>query len=327
MAVNQPAFFLSQQAKKEKAALYIAHNLAALPVVVEAAAKWGAACGFDAEDYHIGQLEEMAGKEYQLRKRIEDAYMPRCNYISAASPLIAATYAERLSLRDILVVNNVFPIGYLQPRPLPYEPGQPLKLCWFSQTVGSDRGLETLIAAMGRLPNREIVCTILGSCSESEKQRLLSLAATSQVREDQIHFMAPVPPDEIFAIAARHHIGLALETNRTLNRRIALTNKIFTYPLAGLATIATDTPGQRDFMEKYPGQGALYPDGDASALAFLLDTFAGDPGKLNSCREQAWNYARTVLNWEHEQVGLLERIALQLEKNKTEKAGKPDKAN
>jgi len=300
---------LARKAKKEKADLYIAHNLAALPAAMAAAVKWRALCAFDAEDYHLGQMEATAGKEYQLVKRLEETYMHHCVYISAASPLIAGTYADRLKIGDILVVNNVFSVKNLQPEPLPYRRGQTLKLFWFSQTVGPDRGLETVISAMGRLQAGDITLSILGSCSKIERRRLLSLAVSSGVQERQLNFIDPVPPDEIFMLAASHHIGLAMETNRTLNRRIALTNKLFSYPLSGLGIIATDTPGQRDFLQRYPGIGHLYADGDTPALTSLLEAYIADPGILNHIRLQAWNYAKTTLNWEQEQIGLLDRIA------------------
>jgi len=308
-ALNRPSFFLAKKAKKEKADLYIAHNLAALPAAMAAAVKWRALCAFDAEDYHLGQMEATAGKEYQLVKRLEETYMHRCAYISAASPLIARSYADRLKIGDILVINNVFSVNNLQPEPLPYRQGETLKLFWFSQTVGPDRGLETVISAMGRLQAGDVTLSILGSCSEMEKQRLLSLAVSAGGQEQQLNFIDPVSPDEIFMLAASHHIGLAVETNRILNRQIALTNKLFTYPLSGLAIIATDTPGQRDFLQRYPGIGQLYADGAIPGLTSLLQAYVADPEILNHIRLRAWNYAKTTLNWEQEQIGLLDRIA------------------
>jgi glycosyltransferase involved in cell wall biosynthesis len=110
-------------------------------------------------------------------------------------------------------------------------------------------------------------------------------------------------------IASTHHIGLAMEANTTVNRRIALANKILTYPLCGLAIIATDTPGQQDFLQRYPGVGVLCRDGDVEALAALLQAFIADPESLERLRLQAWNYGGTTLNWENEQLSLLDQIA------------------
>jgi len=283
-ALNRPSFFLAKKAKKVKADLYIAHNLAALPAAMAAAGKWKALCAFDAEDYHLGQPDSTSGKEYELVKRLEDTFIPHCVYVSAASPLIARAYADRLKIGPVLVINNVFSLQNLQPEPVPYQRGDTLRLFWFSQTVGPERGLETVIAAMGRLQTGDVRCSILGSCSEVERQRLLSLAISSGIKKEQLHFIDPVSPGEIFRIASTHHIGLAMETSRTLNRRIALTNKLFTYPLSGLAIIATETPGQRDFLQRHPGMGVLYADGDIAALSSLLQAFLADPGMLNHQR-------------------------------------------
>lgn len=291
-----------------EAKLYVAHNLGALAPAALAAKKNRSRYGLDAEDYYRGQIPEDDRKAIRAVTVIEDRYIPGTAFLTAASPLIAARYKELYPGADPLIVNNVFSIDHLQPEPSPYQRGETLKLFWFSQTVGTDRGLETVIAAIGRLKAASVTFTILGSCSSQERERLSSLAASSGVKEQQLNFLDPVAPDKIFALAASHHIGMATETSRTLNRRIALTNKIFTYPLGGLAIIATDIDSQRDFLQNYSGIGALYTDGDDQALASLLESYIANPGILNNIRTSAWNYAKSTLNWEKEQLGLVEKI-------------------
>jgi len=307
-ALNRPGLFLAREAIKEKADLYIAHNLAALPAALEAACKWNVACGFDAEDYHLGQLDEATGKEARLVKKIEDSYIPRCTYISAASPLIGKTYSERLQIKNIPIINNVFSIQYLQPEPMPYRPGDTLKLFWFSQTVGAGRGLEEVIAAMGKAKTRNISCTILGSCSPGMKTYLLSIAASNDVQEQRLRFIEPVLLPEIFRLSAGHHIGLATETGMNLNNEIALSNKILSYPLAGLAIVASDTDAQQLFLEDHPATGRLYKRGDTTGLAGIFDFFMNNPDRLNEARQNAYDLAKGSLNWECEKKVLLETI-------------------
>jgi len=145
--ISRTAFLLARKAKNEKADLYIAHNLGALPAAVQAAKKWGAKCGFDAEDYHRGEYLKQ-DKSYNLARKVEEKYLPQCNYITAASPLIAAAY-KKIALTNITVINNVFSKSYLQP--FRSDDGRGLKLFWFSQTVGPDRGLEFVIKAINKL--------------------------------------------------------------------------------------------------------------------------------------------------------------------------------
>src|SRR6202000_2983640 len=52
LAIARSSFFLIREARRHKAAIYIGHNLGALPAAVKAAKANKKACGFDAEDFH-----------------------------------------------------------------------------------------------------------------------------------------------------------------------------------------------------------------------------------------------------------------------------------
>ena len=76
-----------------------------------------------------------------------------CQHLTAASPLIAETYERRYGKRPLTIL-NVFPLAEAPSDPVqtPYLKGEgPPTLYWFSQTVGSGRGLEQIVAAMGRM--------------------------------------------------------------------------------------------------------------------------------------------------------------------------------
>jgi glycosyltransferase involved in cell wall biosynthesis len=298
---------LEKTAKALFADLYIAHNLAALPPAQKAAAKHRTKYAFDAEDYHRGQ-ETPGSLEYKQVVLTEDSYLPGVAYCTAASPLIGAAYAKKYDRLHPQVVNNVFSRDYLQPRPADYRKGDILKLFWFSQTVGHGRGLEESIKALGRIRTFPVTLTILGYASETITSELKELALQEGLGDHQLIFHGPVPLDEIFPLAHEHHIGLALEVTTIENRQICLTNKIFTYLLAGLFIAATDTQAQALFLKDYEGVGATYLSGDDAALADLLITMANDPAKLNASRERARALADTRLNWEAEQGVLLQQI-------------------
>ena len=46
-------------------------------------------------------------------------------------------------------------------------------------------------------------------------------------------------------LAAQHDVGLASELSTPPNRAISLTNKVFTYLLAGIPVLLSNTPAQR----------------------------------------------------------------------------------
>jgi glycosyltransferase involved in cell wall biosynthesis len=182
--------------------------------------------------------------------------------------------------------------------------------------VGKGRGIEDIIVAISKLPGQKIECTLLGSCSDEMKAYFFKLAAENNVKTGQLRFMQPVEPGEIFKVASKHHIGLAAEPGFDENNKKALSNKIFTYLLSGLAVAATDTPAQEQFMKEYPGIGKLYQAGDAAALADIFLHYLENTNELNSTRYRALELADKNLNWEVESEKFLSVIRSSLKENK-----------
>ena len=289
---------LARKALSTRADMYIAHNLGALPAAVKAAAKWQSKAAFDAEDFHRGEFQQ-GSWNYMLAACIEDKYIPRLTCLTAASPLIAEAYKKLFPGKNITPVNNVFSSIFLQPYPSGNQEG--LSLFWISQTVGGGRGLETVIAAINKLPECTISLHILGNCPDSYKQQLTSLMQ----QPGAIHFLAPVSPEDVFAVAAKFQVGLATEVPNCENRNICLTNKLFTYLLAGNCIIASDTEAQKKFLNEYPGTGLIYQNNNAEHLSVQLKKLYTDKEFLLSCRQQAHTTARTELNWENESKKLI----------------------
>jgi len=309
-SINRTSYALLKKVKSVKADLYIAHGLGALPAAIKAAQKNNAKACIDFEDYYSGQWEENS-QNYKQYKWIENKFIPKISFCTAASPLIADKYKKDFSFLFPVIINNVFSKIYLQSGLRPYKQEDTLKLFWFSQTVGKGRGVEEIIEAISKL-NRNISCTVLGNCDMQMKTGLLQVAKKNGINENQIIFLDPVSPEEIFLIAAQHHIGLALESEGTINREICLTNKIFTYLLSGLAIIATDTLAQKEFLETYSGIGNYYKKGNVTALAELILQYQNNPILLQLHRSKALKLAAEELNWEEEQKIFLSLIKQQL---------------
>lgn len=303
-ALCRPFDELLQAAKTVPADLYIAHTLEALPVAYYAAKANNKPIGFDIEDFHRAEETQPSPDREALKIFVESKYLPKVDYRTAASPLIGATYADLFKLPDIPTLLNVFPIRF-QPAFRPTVEEEPLKLFWFSQTVGQDRGLEDVLQALEKLPGIRVQLTILGKASDEVKWYFRSALKSP---EHEIQFLDPVPPTQIFEIAAGQDVGLALERRKPFNRDICLTNKIFTYLLAGNAVLATATQAQKAFMEEYQGVGLTYLHGDIDQLAQWIEGYAYDRNTLQHTRQRAWQLAHDHLNWETEQQKLLEII-------------------
>ncbi len=107
-------------------------------------------------------------------------------------------------------------------------------------------------------------------------------------------------------------MGLALERPEHRNYSLTVTNKVFTYMLAGLAILATDTPGQREVLSQVPEAGALYPAGEANILRSTLEEWIKDRGRLRRSQQASWQAARARFCWDLEQkklIDLLDRMS------------------
>lgn len=294
---------LLKEASKHKADLYIAHNLGALPAAVKAAIKYNAKLAFDAEDYHRGEFASQS-KIQRLTQYLEEKYFPLLDYLSTASPLIEKAYLKSFPALKSVVINNCFPLKFLPA--LPKRKGDnTLKLWWFSQSIGKGRGLEDIIKAVCEdLKDESLDLTLYGNYTEATRTYFKSLT-TDDIFERKIKFHDPISQEDLFKVARHYHIGLALEPGRDFNNDAALSNKIFTYLLAGNALILSDTSAQTLFFENNPLVGLLYKKRDNKDLSRILKLYIDDPGLLAIHQQNARNLAEIKLNWEIESRKLL----------------------
>jgi glycosyltransferase involved in cell wall biosynthesis len=307
-SIARPAFALRRIAPGHKADLYIAHYPGALPAAVKAGKKFKAPVIFDAEDFHRGEAEGNS-RHTQLVTGIETKYFPQIESMTTASPLISDAYHKIFHDGRITTINNVFSEKYLQK--INTRTDKNLKLFWFSQTIGPDRGLENVMMALSQLAEYDISITLLGDCNDAYKEKLSSIL----MKKNTIHFIPAVSPAEIFSIAAEHDIGLATEIPWNENRDIALTNKIFTYMMSGLCIIASDTRAQENFLTEYPGAGLMYKHNLPPHLAAQIEILYNDRELLLHLRQNSLHIAETEMNWEKESVKFLMNVKHSLDRN------------
>jgi glycosyltransferase involved in cell wall biosynthesis len=301
---------LVDAALRVHADLYIAHNLAALPAACVAARARGVPFAFDAEDFHSGQLSPTReARTRTFTERVEQRYLPSCAYVTAAAPGIAETYRDLCGIPLPTTILNVFPLRDRPAQFRPADPNAPLRLYWFSQTIGGDRGLQDAVRAMGSLKNYPIELHLRGRWDDGFEGELRQLAASLGLAPDRIVGHAPAAADEMVRLAAACDIGLALEQPVPLNRDIALTNKIFTYALAGCAILATRTRGQERLLPELGAAAAGCAPGQPESIAAALRRWLDDPAALAAARAHAWQLGETRFNWDVEQKTFLDIVA------------------
>ena len=292
-------------AKKIRADYYIGHNLGAIAVCVNAAKHTNAIAGFDFEDYH---REEYSLDDHLRRNRIvylENRYVPKLEYLTFASPLIQEKVLTHFPFFEgsKTTILNCFSIKDLAPMP-PASAFKTLKLFWFSQTVGPNRGLEDVMAALMLLNDKDIELTLAGRVRQDV---LLHFKPIIQALPGRVHYTGVVDPHTLHELAAEQDVGLALEQKIPENRNVCLTNKIFTYLLAGNAIIFSETDAQKQLNDEH-SLGISFGNANVKALANAI-AYYKDEKKLQVQKEHNLHLAATVFNWEAEGQKLLKVIA------------------
>lgn len=293
---------LTRLAVGERADFYLAHHAEALGVAFKAAKATGAGFGFDAEDFHSGMNEtgQLSGDD-ELIAFLEAKYLPFCNYLTAASKGIGEAYAKKYGLKLHNTILNVFPTETVSSAGI----NQPVRYYWYSQVIGPNRSLETLLEAAARI-KQPYEIHLRGSFHNTEYKTKLEALVEQYGLSENVFFHPPILAERIIRDAVQYDVGLALESNVSVNRNICVTNKIFSYLMSGLAIVGTDTYGQADIFAQFPAAVRLCRVNDAASLAEAMSYFLRNPQKLKEAKDAARRAALDEFNWENESRKLVE---------------------
>jgi glycosyltransferase involved in cell wall biosynthesis len=302
-AYNSATTPLRKKALARSADLYIAHNLAALPAAAAASYMRQARLGFDAEDFHLGELIDTEHNRTSrcCIKYIERKYFPKCNYLTSASPFISEEYRKIYGV-EMTPILNVFPLaeadhldGYNFAKGL----NRGVKsIYWFSQTISTDRGLDTALRALAAMKTHAMLY-IRGTPTKEFESYLWPLTKTLSIA-DKVKILEPKPPQDMIKFASMHDVGLSLENTQTRNKDICLGNKIFTYLLAGIPQILTKTSAQSKFAILLGNAAKLIDVDNVEQCAKALDEYLGCESQLKLAKACAFDLARSRYNWDYE---------------------------
>lgn len=281
----------------EPADLFYGGTTGAIAAVAMAGRKAGVPYALDLEDFHSAEQDSSPETDlsHRLAERIERGILPEAAFLTAGSAAMADAYGDKYGVKPI-TIHNTFPLPDAEPDFL-RQPGAPLRLYWFSQTIGAQRGLEDVVRAIG-LAGISAELHLRGNPVAGYLESLFRLAADTAPSLRLIHHQ-PINPDAMIESCRAYDIGLAVEQGFSFNNTIALSNKAFTYMLAGLAVVFTDTPGQRPLALDLGEAALLYQPGDAAALAAGLKRWAENIEQLRAAKCAAWESAMRRWNWQH----------------------------
>ncbi len=251
----------------------------------------------DIEDYYPG--EKIAENKHEKSRRIFllKKIIPQVSFYTYASLLIGL-YLKKLLCAEKMpkneLINNSFDSYEFV---FKSNNSQEIRFVWFSQTIDSGRGLELALPALFKFKEK-IKLTLIGNLSQNFYDDFLS------DYKEIIEFIPLLSQRELNKKLSEFDIGLALElSNVDLNKKLALSNKIFAYSQAGLYILATDTQAQKDFIEKNDF-GILTKQNFASFID-SIEKIIENIDEIRNQKQERFFQAKN-LSWDFEKEKLLE---------------------
>lgn len=257
----------------------IAYNFESLPVGLKLASRFGAKLIYDIED-----LYAYAGTKCDRSIiKIEEFYYSKAYAILLASPYFKSIIFDHYKVNGH-VLRNVF--DHLPPQGIVEADGY-IKLVWFSQTVGLDRGLQDIISAINDPRFANFQLTIIGNCSIKVKSILEQLGPIAH-QQGQVLYRPLLGYYELGYVLQGFDVGLLLEQADSLNRDLCETNKGFQYLSAGIPFILSNTIAQRAFHEENEDCSFIYERGNIIELQNILLKLM-EPGQIDELKDKAHN--------------------------------------
>jgi hypothetical protein len=288
--------------------LYVGHGVAGLVIAAAAARRRDVAFAFDAEDFHSGEMADDAwppGRREMFRA-VEEHLIPKAAYVTAASPLIAQAYSQRLVVPAVVVLNTPLTCG--DPRRTFAAPPEPADrtLFWVSQTIGPDRGLESAIRAIAQSTSRPFLF-LMGRIS-LDYQKILTGLANSLGIGNHLVFLPLASPCAADTAALGFALGLASEPGFCPNNNMALSNKVFTFLGCARPVLASDTPAHVRLQGDLGDALRLFRRDDEDDLARVMDEVFLDADVFRTASASA-RQSMEAISWHHEKVRLLECVS------------------
>jgi glycosyltransferase involved in cell wall biosynthesis len=291
---------------ERKADLTITHLEVAMWVGRELQ-KRGFRVGVDIEDWYSESTPNPLLPRARFLRGLEEEVLKRSVHTTTTSTAMAEALQVAYGCAKPRVIYNSLPSVRIAG--CGFHDG-PVRLTWFSQTLGKDRGLQDIF---GALPLLQGDWTFeLRAHVSSEMREWVQSQVPSSLRS-RVNIEPKVPPDELSSAVAKNDIGLAPEQPSCRNKVLTVSNKMFQYLQSGLLVAASDTLGQREVLNAFPQGGRLYFPGDPDSLARVLNSWLLDPLQIRGSKDLVSREANERFGYELQAQRLLESVSRALE--------------
>jgi len=292
---------------KQKADLTITHLEVAMWVGAKLH-KRGFRVGVDIEDWYSESKAETNTSRARFLRALEQDILNRSVHATTMSHAMADALTVRYQCPKPKVVYNSVP--YFAGCGSVGATASPVRLMWFSQTLGRDRGLQDVFAA---LPLLKGDWTLELRANASFDMRSWIDSQVAPALRSRVHIEPTVPPEQLSCVVAKCDIGLAPEPPSCGNKALTIANKVFQYLQCGLLVAASDTAGQREILTAFRQGGCLYSSGESSSLADILNSWLNDPVRLKASKQAIASEANQRFAYERQARTLLDSVNRGLE--------------
>lgn len=232
------------------------HSLAAFPASALAARRLRCPVVYDAHELESertgwGLLQKAAARF------LERSLIGGAAQTIVVSESIARWYRSHYPGTEVTVIRNLpkrpsAPVGRTRHLRDALNIGPSDIVYLYLGAIGEGRGIELMLDAFkDASAGRQLVFMGAGP--------LVPMIQEASARTATIHWLPPVPPDQVVSWAAGADVGLALIEDTCLSYRYCLPNKLFECRLAGLPVIASDLEEMRQFLSTHGGGWLIIP--------------------------------------------------------------------
>lgn len=274
----------------------IGHNPGALWATRYAGKRLECNIGFDVEDYHSGE-----GNDVHLQgvtKKLMQQVLPKMDYVSFASPLIMQAVKRDLNCSDAnwFTILNYFPADeFATPERII---SGPLKLVWFSQNINIGRGLQLMLPSV-QSNSGKVELHLYGNVNPDFKKNHLEGL-------NNVFLHGALPQKQLHRALSLYDVGLALEPAGDRNNDLAISNKLLSYSQAGLYVMATNTNGQYSFINNFPEMGTCF-DYRKNNSNEILEAILNNMDSIRNNRKERFEKFKGN-NWETESLMLIKAL-------------------
>ena len=271
-----------------------ASDLFVLPALARLARNTSAPLSFDSRELYT-HVSATSGRPWARLTwyTLQSIHLPKTTFTYAVSDGIADHLADKYGIPRPIVSWNV-------PTTRSRDSGPDIRsdlglsretfLAIHLGNLRRDRGAEFAVRALAKASDAH-----LAFIGDGPIKNDLAHLATEVGARTRVHFVPPVPPEDVTTYARSADIGLTLLADSCLNHRFALPNKLFEYIGAGVPIVASDLPEIRRVISDHRVGMCVEPM-DVEALTAALSQL-GDSRSLRRQLSENCRHAAKTLNW------------------------------